>query len=129
MSAVRQKTSGLGGQSPEAIQFIQAQAGCIESLNRLMARHDGPVQAVVQVPGWPPSEEALQAGRIGLWRAIPGFGPAQGAAFSTYAWTCIKRNYLPGCLPPCDDWRIGFSERLRRRGNREGAAGDFNRPE
>ncbi len=92
MSAVRQETSGLGGESPEAIQFIQAQAGCIESLNRLMACHDGLVQAVVrqQVLGELPFEEALQAGRIGLWRAILGFDPAQGAAFSTCAWACIK---------------------------------------
>jgi len=92
MSAVRQETSGLGGQSPEATRFIKAQAGCIESLNQLMARHEGPVQAVVrqQVPGELPFEEALQAGRIGLRCAILGFDPAQGFAFSTCAWTCIK---------------------------------------
>ncbi len=94
MSAVHHKMSGPGGQSPEATQFIQAQAGCIESLNQLMARHDGLVQAVVrqQVLGELPFEEALQAGRIGLWRAILGFDPSQGFAFSTYAWTCIKHH-------------------------------------
>ena len=88
------ETSDLGGQSPEAAWFIQAQAGCTESLNRLMARHDGLVQAVVrqQVLGELPFEEAPQAGRIGLWRAILGFDPAHGSAFSTYAWTCIKRH-------------------------------------
>jgi hypothetical protein len=74
MSAVRQETSGLGGEPPEATRFIKAQAGCIESLNQLMARHDGLVQAVVrqQVLGGLPFEEALQAGRIGLWRASAG---------------------------------------------------------
>ena len=86
--------SGLGVRSPEATQFIQAQAGCGESLNQLMARHDGLVQAVVrqQVLGELPFEEALQAGRIGLWRAILGFDPERGFAFSTYAWSSIKHR-------------------------------------
>ena len=86
--------SGLGVDAPEATQFIQAQAGCSESLSQLMARHDGLVQAVVrrQVLGELPFEEALQAGRIGLWRAILGFDPERGFAFSTYAWPCIKHR-------------------------------------
>jgi RNA polymerase sigma factor (sigma-70 family) len=86
--------SGLGVRAPEATQFIQAQAGCSESLSQLMARHDGLVQAVVrqQVLGELPFEEALQAGRIGLWRAILGFDPERGFAFSTYAWPCIKHR-------------------------------------
>jgi RNA polymerase sigma factor (sigma-70 family) len=59
-----------------------------------MARHDGLVQAVVrqQVLGELPFEEALQAGRIGLWRAILGFDPERGFAFSTYAWPAIKHQ-------------------------------------
>jgi RNA polymerase sigma factor (sigma-70 family) len=59
-----------------------------------MARHDGLVQAVVrqQVLGELPFEEALQAGRIGLWRAILGFDPERGFAFSTYAWPSIKHR-------------------------------------
>jgi RNA polymerase sporulation-specific sigma factor len=87
MSISRHKEGGLGVHPPEATQFIQAQAGCAESLNQLMARHDGLVQAVVrqQVLGELPFEEALQAGRIGLWRAILGFDPERGFAFSTYA--------------------------------------------
>jgi RNA polymerase sigma factor (sigma-70 family) len=86
--------SGLGVRAPEATQFIQAQAGCSESLSQLMARHDGLVQAVVrqQVLGDLPFEEALQVGRIGLWRAILGFDPERGFAFSTYAWPCIKHR-------------------------------------
>jgi RNA polymerase sigma factor (sigma-70 family) len=88
------RKSGLGVRAPEATQFIQAQAGCAESLNQLMARHDGLVQAVVrqQVLGDLPFEEALQAGRIGLWRAILGFDPERGFAFSTYAWPSIKHH-------------------------------------
>jgi RNA polymerase sigma factor (sigma-70 family) len=95
MSISTHKRSGLGGiHPPEATQFIQAQAGCAASLNQLMARHEGLVQAVVrqQVLGGLPFEEALQAGRIGLWRAILGFDPSRGFAFSTYAWPSIKHH-------------------------------------
>jgi RNA polymerase sigma factor (sigma-70 family) len=45
-----------------------------------------------QVLGELPFEEALQAGRIGLWRAILGFDPERGFAFSTYAWPSIKHR-------------------------------------
>jgi RNA polymerase sigma factor (sigma-70 family) len=78
----------------EATQFAQAQAGCRECLNTLMARHDGLVQVVVrrQVLGELPFDEALQAGRIGLWQAILHFDLHRGVAFSTYAWTCIMRH-------------------------------------
>ena len=94
MSVYTNRKSGPGARPPEATQFIQAQAGCIESLNQLMADHDGLVQAVVrqQVLGELPFEEALQAGRIGLWRAILGFDPGRGFAFSTYAWTSTKHH-------------------------------------
>ncbi len=87
-------TDDIETQSPEAVLFARAQAGCSATLNYLMARHDGLVQAVVrrQVLGDLPFEEALQAGRIGLWRAILGFGPQRGYAFSTYAWTSIARH-------------------------------------
>jgi RNA polymerase sigma factor (sigma-70 family) len=52
------------------------------------------VHAVVQkqVLGDLPFAEALQAGRIGLWRAILGFDPQRGTAFSTYAWTSIMHQ-------------------------------------
>jgi RNA polymerase sigma factor (sigma-70 family) len=52
------------------------------------------VQAVVrkQVLVHLPFAEALQAGRIGLWRAIRGFDPERGHAFSTYAWTTIMHH-------------------------------------
>jgi RNA polymerase sigma factor (sigma-70 family) len=78
----------------EATLVQQTQAGCRASLNALMARHDGLVQAVVrrQVLGDLPFAEALQAGRIGLWRAIQGYDPKHGTAFSTYAWPCIMRH-------------------------------------
>jgi RNA polymerase sigma factor (sigma-70 family) len=77
-----------------AILFDQAQAGCRDSLDRLMAVHDGLVQSVVrrQVLGQLPFAEALQAGRQGLWQAIRGFDPRRGVAFSTYAWPAIQRQ-------------------------------------
>jgi RNA polymerase sigma factor (sigma-70 family) len=37
-------------------------------------------------------EEAIQAGRIGLWKAILGYDPDKGYAFSTYAYPSITRR-------------------------------------
>jgi RNA polymerase sigma factor (sigma-70 family) len=84
---------GPGGLAGAAC-FRQAQAGDRDSLNGLMVEHDGLVQAVVrrQVLGDLPFAEALQAGRIGLWRAILGYDPQRGVAFSTYAWPCMTRQ-------------------------------------
>jgi RNA polymerase sigma factor (sigma-70 family) len=92
---MRTQAHQVGGPSTaEATLFQQAQAGCSTSLNELMERHDGLVQAVVrqQVLGDLPFAEALQAGRVGLWHAIQGFDPCRGVAFSTYAWPCIMRQ-------------------------------------
>jgi RNA polymerase sigma factor (sigma-70 family) len=59
-----------------------------------MEQHDGLVHAFIRRQGGGdiPYEEALQAGRIGLWRAIQGYDPARGTAFSTYAWVAICRH-------------------------------------
>ena len=59
-----------------------------------MKQHDGLVYAFVRRQGGGdiPYEEALQAGRIGLWRAIQGYDAGQGTAFSTYAWVAIYRH-------------------------------------
>jgi RNA polymerase sporulation-specific sigma factor len=74
--------------------FEQAQAGDRQALNDLMRRHDGLVQAVVrrQYLGSLPFEEALQAGRIGLWHALLGYDFQRGFAFSTYAFPAIMRH-------------------------------------
>jgi RNA polymerase sigma factor (sigma-70 family) len=37
-------------------------------------------------------EEAIQAGRVGLWQAIRGYDPQKGYAFSTYAYPAIARR-------------------------------------
>jgi len=73
--------------------FRQAQAGCRDCLNELMEQHDGLVHAVVrkQILGDLPYDEAIHAGRIGLWRAVLGYDPDRGA-FSSYAWPSIARH-------------------------------------
>ena len=78
----------------ETALWQQAQAGCRQSVNLLMSQHDGLVYAVVrqQVLGSLPYDEALQAGRTGLWRAILGYDPERGTTFSTYAWIAIMRS-------------------------------------
>jgi RNA polymerase sigma factor (sigma-70 family) len=84
----------VGGRELDAATlFARAQNGCVRSLDQLMCQHDGLVQAVVrrQVLGDLSFEEALQAGRIGLWHAILGYDPSRGLAFSTYAWPAIMR--------------------------------------
>jgi RNA polymerase sigma factor (sigma-70 family) len=82
------------GRSAEVVLFRQAQTGDQESLNALMKKHEGLVHAVVrrQVLGELPYIEALQAGRIGLWRAIMRFDPSRGYAFSSYAWRSIVHH-------------------------------------
>jgi DNA-directed RNA polymerase specialized sigma subunit len=67
----------------EATLFEQAQGGCAASLNELMQRHEKLVHFVVQRQ-WLftlPYEEAVQAGRCGLWRAIRATMPGGGAPF------------------------------------------------
>jgi len=93
MNARSRMGDGPGGRAG-AILFQQAQAGCRDSVEQLMSVHDGLVHAVVrrQVLGDLPYAEALQAGRLGLWRAILGFDPQRGTAFSTYAWISIVHH-------------------------------------
>jgi RNA polymerase sigma factor (sigma-70 family) len=65
-----------------------------QAVEEAMEQHDGLVHAFIhrQGGGDLPYEEALQAGRIGLWRAIQGYDPAWGTTFSTYAWVAICRH-------------------------------------
>jgi RNA polymerase sigma factor (sigma-70 family) len=93
MNCTKQAIGGPG-QLTETALFRQAQGGCRDSLNRLMAAHENLVHAVVrrQALGCLPFNEALQAGRMGLWRAIQGYDIQRGLAFSTYAWTCIMHQ-------------------------------------
>jgi len=92
---------GGPGSTSQATRFRQAQAGCRDSLNLLMARHDGLVQAVVRRYGFGELAftEAVHLGRIGLWRAILHYTPERGLAFSTYAWPCIRNEILRAIRP------------------------------
>lgn len=62
-------------------------------LDRHLAEHEALVHWVVhrQWLGPLPYQEAVQAGRIGLWRAVKGYDPGRGHAFSTYAVPAIRR--------------------------------------
>ena len=63
-----------------------------------MAKHERLVRWVVRqcrLSGMP-FEDALQEGRIGLWRALRGYDPARGTAFSTYAVPTIRRAVWDG---------------------------------
>jgi len=77
-----------------AQEFYQAQEGEEGSLNQLMSQHDGLVHYILrrQSSGVLSYAETLQAGRMGLWRAIMGFEPRRGTSFSTYASVSIARH-------------------------------------
>jgi RNA polymerase sigma factor (sigma-70 family) len=94
-----------GGSSlhAEATLYRLAQAGCPESLDRLLRQHEGLVRQIVahqQLCGLP-FEEALQVGRIGLWRAIEGYDPQRGTRFSTYAYPAIIRQVWDAVRRKC----------------------------
>ena len=65
-----------------------------QAIQEAMKRHDGLVHAIIrrQGGGELSYEEALQAGRIGLWHAIEGYDPKRGTRFATYAWVAISRQ-------------------------------------
>lgn len=62
-------------------------------LDRHLAEHETLVHWVVHRQWLGPLsyQEAVQAGRIGLWRAVKGYDPDRGHAFSTYAVPAIRR--------------------------------------
>lgn len=84
--------------SERANLFRRAQAGDVESLATLMDRHERLVHFIVrqQWRGSLSYAEAVHEGRIGLWRAILGYDPQRGTAFSTYASVAIARQLWRG---------------------------------
>ena len=78
----------------EANLYVQAQGGDTQSLEELMRMHEGLVHHMVrqQWRGRLSYEQAIHAGRIGLWHAVLGFDPGRGYAFSTYAGVAIARQ-------------------------------------
>jgi len=104
MKKEARKESGLG-KPPEVRLFKQAQGGCQDSLNLLLARHEPLVKYAVkrQNLGDLPWEEAVQAGRIGLWKAILRYDPYQGHLFSTYAYPAIVHQVWRAVKVHCRD--------------------------
>ena len=102
MKTGTKRKSGLG-EHPEARLFEQAQAGCQESLDQLMARHEPLVIYAVnrQNLGDLPIEEADQAGQIGLWQAIKKYDPGRGNQFSTYAYPAIVHQVWAAVKDHC----------------------------
>jgi len=58
----------------------------------LLEKHVGLIHACVRYLeiGGVPYMEAVEEGRIGLWRAILRYDPRRQVAFSTFAWRGIK---------------------------------------
>lgn len=90
---IQEKVAGGSSKRTEATLYDQAQAGDQESLNQLLVQHEGLVRLVAsrQWLGGLSYEEAVQAGRRGLWRAILGYDQQRGAAFSAYAYVAIMK--------------------------------------
>jgi RNA polymerase sigma factor (sigma-70 family) len=94
-----------------SIKAASNASGKLPSLDEAMERHDGLVHAFIQRRGGGDLsyEEALQAGRIGLWRAIRGYDPDRGFAFSTYAWIAICRSIRRAAADKKHPYTLGLS--------------------
>lgn len=87
-------TTHPSASQPGDAPLSRASTGGLASIEQSLRHHEGLIHAVIrrEGSGLLTYEEALQAGRIGLWRAILGYDPARGTAFSTYAWVAIRRH-------------------------------------
>jgi RNA polymerase sigma factor (sigma-70 family) len=74
-------------------------------VERALCDNEGLIHAVIRREGSGvlSYEEALHAGRIGLWRALLGYDPARGTAFSTYAWVAIRRHIRRAATQSVED--------------------------
>jgi RNA polymerase sigma factor (sigma-70 family) len=74
--------------------YLCAQAGCQACLNELLAYHEGLIHFVLrrQYVGGTAYDDLLQEGRLALWHAILRYDPAQGFAFSSFAFVAIRRQ-------------------------------------
>jgi RNA polymerase sigma factor for flagellar operon FliA len=50
-------------------------------------------------PRWVDRDDLVSAGTVGLIRAVDGFDPGRGVAFSTYAWPRIRGAILDSLAP------------------------------
>ncbi len=93
-----------------------------------LAEHEGLVRWVVsrqRLRGLS-FEDAVQAGRIGLWRAIQGYDPQRGTRFSTYAvvairraiWRAVAQHQCPSGDPdqrlPLASWAVDLPDPIER---------------
>ena len=71
-----------------------AQAGCQTCLEALILHHEGLVHFVLQQQfrGGMEYDDLAQEGRIALWKAVLGFDPEHGGAFSSYAGVAIRHQ-------------------------------------
>jgi RNA polymerase sigma factor (sigma-70 family) len=100
----------------------------VGDMTHALAEHEPLVHWVVhrQWLGGLPYVDAVQAGRIALWRAVRGYDPARGYRFSTYAvpaiahavWRTVEVERqavaVPGA-PPCSeppDWEAALQREL-----------------
>jgi len=83
-----------------------------QAVQRAMEEHESLVHAFIRRQGGGdiPYEEALQAGRIGLWHAIRGYDPRRGTTFSTYAWVAICRQIHRRVKELSQDTEVGSQE-------------------
>jgi RNA polymerase sigma factor (sigma-70 family) len=96
--------------SERANLFRRAQAGDVQAVATLMDRHERLVHYIVHQQWRGPLSyaEAVHEGRIGLWRAILGYDPQRGTAFSTYAsvaiarqlWRAVRQATKEACVAP-----------------------------
>lgn len=88
MSIVQQESA------VHSVTFACAQAGCSVCVDALLKRHAKLVVVIVrrQWTGDADYADLIQEGRIGLWRAIQGFDPGRGNAFSSYAAKAIQHR-------------------------------------
>jgi RNA polymerase sigma factor (sigma-70 family) len=93
-------------------------SGHTDDIEQKLWQHDGLVHAVIrrQGSGVLTYEEALQAGRIGLWRALLGYDPGRGTAFSTYAWVAIRRHIRRAAAQVSGEVAGGLIAGLQMRG-------------
>jgi RNA polymerase sigma factor (sigma-70 family) len=102
METEKKEQTGLGVH-PETSLYEQAQAGCQESLNQLMVKHEPLVLHAIkrQNLGDIPYDDAVQAGRLGLWQAILNYDLGRGHRFSTYAYPAIVHQVWAAVKAHC----------------------------
>lgn len=97
--------------------LVRSPVGGSAGIEQSLHRHEGLIHAVIRREGSGSLtyEEALQAGRIGLWRAILNYDPARSTAFSTYAWVAIRRHIRRTAAQEAGDPRCQLMPRPPRR--------------